>query len=333
MAFPWIFESNFEQGTAGEWDSSHDGEGLLDFPHYSTLAQIPNTGMPWRGAHCMRVQMSDAEEHTVLEGDLNIADTATGWTRFYLWHDLKATVTDTFNIYELQAGTSDIEAAIGLRITATTNAVEIGTGKLTATTFGSPLILPRRWYAIELEANIEDGAAGVTTVYVDQAQYATVTGLTQAPSIQGTLGVNDALATTTGTILFDQFIFDDARVYPFERRWTENVLVTKDQHVLIGPGRINNITLMDGGTGDSVVSIFDTDEADVLDASNFVVELKSTANDEVVDPAGMPVDVERGAYVTLSGTAPRALVQIGRARCWGSEGSIRNYAHARKQTR
>ncbi len=138
MAFPWIFESNFEQGTNAEWDSSHDGEGLLDFPHYTTLSQIPNTGVPWGGAYCMRVQMSDAEEHTVLEGDLNIADTATAWTRFYLWHDLKATATDTFNIYELQAGTSDIEAAIGLRITANTNAVEIGTGKVAATTFGAP---------------------------------------------------------------------------------------------------------------------------------------------------------------------------------------------------
>ena len=328
MAFPWVHESNFEPGDNSEWDSTHDGEGLLDFPHYSTLAQIPNTGMPFRGAHCMRVQVSDAEEHTVLEGDIDIIDTATGWSRFYLWHDLKATVTDTFSILELQDA-STVEAALGLRITADTNAVEIGVGKETATAFGTPLLLPRRWYAVELEANIETNGSGVTTLYVDQAQYATVTSLTQAAVIQGVLGVQDGVATTTGTILFDQFIFDDARVYPFERRWPENILVTASQHVLLGSGRINNITLMSGGQTDNVITIYDTDEADTLDASNIVVELKNTANNELVDPAGMPVDVVRGAYVVLSGVNPRAMVQVS-PRYWGSEGSIRNYALSRK---
>ena len=180
--------------------------------------------------------------------------------------------------------------------------MEIGTGKLTATTFGSPLILPRRWYAIELETNIEDSSAGVTTVYVDQAQYATVTGLTQAPSIQGTLGVNDALATTTGTILFDQFVFDDARVFPSER-FPNVCTITQDAHVFVGPGNIDAAALMTTG-GSEILTLWDTDRA-VADATQgFKVQL----TDGVQTAFTGPLFFQRGCYAVISGTDARAQV-------------------------
>ncbi len=139
----------------------------------------------------------------------------------------------------------------------------------------------------------------------------------------------NTLSTTTGTLLFDQFVFDDLQIFPFKRRFVEDVLVTKDQHLFVGNGRIENITLMSGAGTDCVVSIYDTDEADTNDASNIVAELKNTANNEVVDPAGMPAQITRGAYVVMTGTDPRALVKIGAAQGWGSDGAIRNYAARR----
>ena len=133
MAFPWIFESNFEQGTNAEWDSEADTGSRLDFPHYSTLARAGGIGaaVPYRGAYCMRVVMGDANDHTLIEGDIDIADTVTRYSSFYLYlgQDVAASANDTFNIYEVQGAANAVENAIGLRITATTDEVEIGVGE------------------------------------------------------------------------------------------------------------------------------------------------------------------------------------------------------------
>ena len=78
MAFPYIFKANFEGGTNGEWDSESDTGSRLDFPHYSELARIPGLAMPYRGARCMRVDLTTGQtnDHTVTEGDIDIADGA-----------------------------------------------------------------------------------------------------------------------------------------------------------------------------------------------------------------------------------------------------------------
>jgi hypothetical protein len=67
---------------------------------------------------------------------------------------------------------------------------------------------------------------------------------------------------------------------------------------------------MSGAATDNVCSVYDTDVADTNDATSLVLELKNTANSELVDPAGTPVDVVRGCYVVLTGTNPRALVKM-----------------------
>ena len=46
-----------------------------------------------------------------------------------------------------------------------------------------------------------------------------------------------------------------------------------------------------------------------------------------VETAGVPVTVRKGCYVSLSGTNPRAIIQIRRAMAYCSDGAIRNYAH------
>ena len=328
MAFPFIFESNFEIGSNAEWDS--DSGSLVDFPHYTTLAAIPGMGLPFRGAYCMRIRPGDTSEHSLLEGDINIANTATAWVRFYLWHNLEATSDDIFNIYEHQASAT-IETAISLQITAATNLVEIGIGESAASTFNA-VLLPNQWNLIELASTAQTSAT--STLYLNESNIQTLGSHPSAAVTDGVLGTQDTLSTTTGTLLFDQFIFDDLQVFGFDRRFVENVLVTKDQHVFVGNGRINNITLLSGdATADNIVSVFDTDKADTNDASNLVAELRNTAVNETVDPAGMPVPITRGAYVVMTGTAsgrgPRALVQIGAAQGWGSEGAIRNYAARR----
>ena len=333
MAFPWIFEDDFESGDASLWDGGETDTGsLLDFPHYTTLTAIPGGGLPFRGAYCMRVVCGDTNPHTVDEGSIDIADDATAFVRFYLYIDngFAATANDTFNIFEFQQAGGTIEASLSLKITATTNvvAISLGDGIVSSETFFE--ISKGVWHAIEMKMRADLLDLGTLDLWVDGANLLSITGLDNAAAVGlGVLGTQDTAATTTGTLLFDQFVFDDLQIYPFKRRYVENVLVTKNQHVFVGNGRVENITLLSGNGTNNVVKIHDTDVADTNDASNIVAELKNTAANETVDPAGMPVRVTRGAYVAMTGTDPRALVQIGAAQGWGSEGAIRNYAAKR----
>src|SRR3990167_1390787 len=164
MAFPFIFESNFEQGTNAEWDSEQDTGTKLDFPHYTTLAAMPSTPMPYRGAYCMRVDLraGDTNDHTVTEGDIDIADTVTRYFRWYQYAsaDFTASADDTFQILELQqAGGATTEMSVGMRVTAATDALDIGIGDGAAPT--SFVSFPRGvWVCVEVLATVSTVVAG-----------------------------------------------------------------------------------------------------------------------------------------------------------------------------
>ncbi len=333
MAFPWTFEESFDDGTKGDFGTESDTGSLLDFPHYTTLAAIPGMEVPFRGAYCMRIICGDANDHTLLEEDLNIAAAGTESVRFYMFIDknFAATSDDIFNIFEWQSTSNVVEAVISLQITAATDVVEITIADGTEGSTNFNEITKGVWHCIEATVLAATDSTGTLDLFVDggiyQAQQASVDF--SLAITHGLLGTQNTLSTTTGTILFDQFVFDDGRIFPFQRRFVENVLVTKDQHLFVGNGMIENVTLMSRAGTDSVITIYDTDDANTNDASNIVAELKNTANNEVVDPAGMPVRVTRGAYIVMTGADTRALVKIGAAQGWGSAGAIRNYASRR----
>ena len=331
MAFPYIFEANFEQGTNGEWDSESDTGALLDFPHYSEVARQPRLPMPYRGAYCMRVVMGDTNDHTVLEGDIYIADTLTRYSAFYLCvgNDVVATADDTWNIYEVQGTASAVENAVGLRITATTDVVEIGVGNTAPTAFASETLIKGRWYHIELVSVIQTGGTGTATLWINGVSSASVTTLTNTAVIQGMLGTQNTLSTTTGTLLFDQFKFDDGQIYPTTIRYPESVLLTKTAHVFVGPGMVENVSLLSGAATDNVLSIYDTDTGSTLDALKVALELKNVTNSDIVDPAGVPLRLQRGCYVSMTGTNPRAMVKLGPCAGYSSDGAIRAFATRR----
>ena len=101
-------------------------------------------------------------------------------------------------------------------------------------------------------------------------------------------------------------------------------------HAFVGPGVIDNLTLMDLSTGDVTVKVYDTDVGNIEDEMNFVIGLEATAGGEIIDPAGMPVTVQRGAFVHVTGKDPRVIVKIGSAPAYGSEGAIRSFGNRRK---
>src|SRR5574341_507195 len=238
MAHPYIFESTFEQGTNVEWDSETDTTSILDFPHYSTLSCIPGIGpaVPYRGAYCMRVVPSGGTADAFVKS-ATIA-IAAGVTRyfgfsFYIGNDFSFTADDTVALFELQQAGGTIEASVGLRLTAATGLIEVGIGELAPTSFYSGGLSKGRWYHLCLKAVADSGANnGTLDLYINGVTGpAQVASLTQTSIAAGVLGLQDQLATTTGTLLFDKVVFDDGQVYPNRYRYPETVTFTKSQHL------------------------------------------------------------------------------------------------------
>lgn len=331
MAFPWIFESIWEQGDNSEWTSEADTGSKLDYPHYTELSRIDNAPVPYRGAYCMRIVMGDTNDHTLTSTTIVIADGTTNSFRWYIYasNDVTATADDTFNIFELQQAGGTIEQSVSMRITAATNLLEIGVGDGVVATSWAPF--PRgRWVNVELTDKVSTGGSGLMTLYLDETSVIALTGQTQAAAVgKGVLGTQDTLSTTTGTLYFDQFVQDDLRIYGLPIRYPENLLMTKTGHAFVGAGTVENASLLSGAGTDCVLAIYDTDVNNTLHAGRVKLELKNTANNDIVDPAGVPVVLQRGCYVVLSGTTPRALINISCAQGYFSQGRIKQHGQKR----
>ncbi len=321
MSFPYIFESNFEQGTTtGDWDSETDSASQLDVVSYRQLAALGyRTAAPFQGAYCMRVALTGGTADAfVKEGDIDIAANTGRYVRFAMWisPDFTGTANDTINIFEAQDTSDVVEATFGLRIVAATNVINFGIGETAPTSFGSAEIERGVWYNIELFIDLDNAGAndGTVDLYVtrDRESASTTVHASQVASLDqgavthGVLGVQDQLATTTGTILFDNFVFDDTRIYP-EKRYREEITLTKSGHVFVGPGDISGLGLLTNGSGDTV-RLFDTDQADTNSAQQFKVELVTGINTSVEGP----IHFASGCYAQLSGTNPRVQIYLVR---------------------
>lgn len=316
MAFPWIFEANFESADNSEWDSETDTGSQLDFPRYFELARFPwTTAAPHTGSACMRAVLSGGTDDAfVLEGDIDIAADTTRHAKFDIWFspDFTATADDTINVFELQASGSVIEATFGFRIVASSGDINFGIGETAPTSFGSLAIDRGRWYTIEVQAHLDDGGSndGTVDLFVTRegdvastAVHATQVGsLDQGAVIQGVLGIQGHLATTTGTILFDGFRFDDERVFP-ERRFKRDPVLTKSGHAFIGAGSIDGAALLTTG-GSNVMKLYDSDVSNTDGDQEMKVELDQDRQTSFTGP----LHFTRGCFVELSGTNPRGQV-------------------------
>lgn len=314
MAFPYLSEAGFEDGTRGHFDAETDTENRLDFPHYSQLL-IPNQTMPFRGAYCMRVTLlndgSPADAYVQETGSWDLAATNSIFFRVVFWvsPDITMANTDEFAILQLWSGASTVEGGAYINYT-TANGLRLGIGETSASSF-KPLTTGV-WHQLELKFVIDAGGGndGTIDAWLDGASFTQVTGLDQGAITSGVVGVlSQDAGTTTGTILFDSIVADDARVFPISQRFCETRLITSSEHLFVGSGVIERISLLSGAATDNALTVYDTDIGATNDPSNIVEELKNTANSQVVDRE-LPLKVTRGAYIALSGTNPRALAKI-----------------------
>lgn len=341
MAFPFLFEENFEDGTLGNFDSETDTGSLLNYIHYSKLAgynpSIVGAIAPWRGAFVAEWNLGDTNDHILIDAALAIANGATAWTRFYIFlgKNLQATADDVFSIYELQGTANAQELVVALQITAATGAIKIGSAQTQAgITFASGNLDRGRWYCIEVKGVCQTGAAtGTSEVFLDGTSIGSVTNAAiNTAIVRGALGTQDTLATTTGYIFMDRVTFDELRIGGDRDRYPETIYVTKTGHICLGDSRLENVTLLPGAGTNNVLTIFDTDKADIADEGNVVALLYNlTASEPPIDLPNAPVSVKRGAYVVLAGTNPRAIIQIGRSQGYYSHGRVRQHGINRSQ--
>lgn len=343
MALPYIFSANFEQGDSSEWDSDTDTGSKLDFPHYKTLAGIDGMEVPYTGAYCMRIQNSGTAEASVTEGDVDIADTVTRYCRFnfYIHTDFAATADDTIPLIEFQGTAAAVRKSMGIRYTNSTGALQWVVGDAAPDQASTDTIRTGVWYTVELEVTISTVGAGAINLYVtaegdtpSTTAVASETGITSTGAVlQAVLGVHDPEATTTGTFLYDNFDFDNERLWPIER-FTDNRLMWQNGHAFLGTGTVESFSFT-STTAAQEARLYDTDSAENY-AGKLIGIVRNSAADETVDLTWVPVDFKSGCYVTIASTADpqvevldaTAFVKVKRATRSMSRAGIRDLGRA-----
>lgn len=335
MSFPYLSEASFGDGTTGHFDTDTDTETRSQVYHYTQLASIPGLPAPYRGAYCYGVNLANdgtpADSYLQETGSWDTAASGTIFFRLMFWVSPTVTMADAdeFSIFQLWSATNTVEGGAYINYT-TANGLRIGIGEASASQFLA--LSTGVWHCLELKYVVDSGVGNDGTIdgWLDGAAFTQITALDQGAITSGVMGVlSQDAGTTAGYVLFDSIVADDTRVFPPVRRFTQDVMLTQSNHVFVGPGRIDNISLL-AGAGSDVLTVYDTDIAYASSESSAKIELKNTANNETVDPSGLPVDFQRGCYVTLSGSTPRAMVKFSHTTAYGSDGAIRSFASRRK---
>jgi hypothetical protein len=312
-SFPYVAAEHFEAGTLGIFDTETDTGSQLDFPHYATLSRFGLA--PYRGAYCCRVKLTGGTTAAYLieTGSLDTAAAATAHAGFYFYlaPDFTMADTDKFIMFDLESTLNTTsEAAMGLirtganvlvwtAQTAAAAAQTLSLGTLDPP--GHPNSCLGTWHHVAMSATNDPGANdGTIDVWLDGVLVgAQITGLNQAAVVNGRLGVIGPDAGTKGTILFDDFIVDNARLYPNKERFPRIFPVTKTQHVFVGPGWVSGAALLTLGA-DDILTLWDTDVGNVDDDTGYIVQLDGN----VQTAAEGPFHFKRGCYATISGTNP-----------------------------
>lgn len=126
------------------------------------------------------------------------------------------------------------------------------------------------------------------------------------------LGVMSQSAKVRGTLYFDDFIVDTAKleeaVYiPQDKLWGLSQIYTKSSFAFVGPGTIRGATLIGSGAGEAY--LYDADRLPL--AYHDIRAALKVAVAESKDSLIETVTFKRGCYVQMSGTNPQVIVHYG----------------------
>lgn len=336
MAYPWLFTENFEGGsvTNSLFNSETDSSGILDIAHYSELARYGQA--PYRGAYALRVRANGGTTAAYLfetDGfDTSAAGTIFIRFYFYLGKDFQMADTNKFSMFEAESvANTTTDFACGLDRSGSDIrfwVAETSAASASTLTLGTTTSVLNKWYCVELNALIDSGVGddGTLDAWVDGTPLTQITGLDQGAIVNAKLGIIGPDAGTKGTILYDNIIADDARIFPEAQRFNHaNQQITNPHnHPMVGPGRFS--FALTGTSTDATAVIYDSDG--VPDESTAVFLVRNVSANESV-PGHDIFEVQHGAYITLAGTNPQAFLSID---CGGMV-SAANYVDRGRKTR
>ncbi len=326
MAFPFLVEENFDDGTRGNFDSETDSSSILDFPHY---AEIARQGFaPWQGAHVMRGKLNGTAVGFVTETgtfDTNAAGTIHVWFTVLIGEDVTLATSEHVVLFCLDSAGPVLEASFGVRNNAGVYELFFGETGLAGTRTMPITRSNKRWYEIEMSCLVDNAGSddGTITAYIDGGPIGAVIGtLDQGVITQARYGiVTGTTATAKGTILCGPIMADDLRIYPRRRnRFKCDQWVTRDRTVWIGTGELDAVSITATDTA-GVLNIYDTDIFESTGVNFSRIPLIYTRNVVANDQSpGMttPIRFEKGVYVQLAaGASPQAFLSL-KDECPGS---------------
>lgn len=317
MALPLEFYENFEAGTKGNFDSESDSGSRLDFPHARDLKPL----VPWRGAYCCRINLGKNSTDAYLSETVSWASGQIRYGRFRLFvgNDVQfGNDGDRVRLLTFYSAGPTLEGTISLARVDPFGTVIVAAGP-TATDYSDNgyLVAPQgQWLTVEFSKQVDTSAGVVLVSRPDIGQ--ALAGLGAEGTITAVrLGAIDQTGDIQGTLLFDEFAIDEGRLYDDSGSAHNGALSGRSMHLLksgfafLGAGRIEHVNLIDGGSNDSVLRIYDTDEGQFTPIGALRETLKSNAASSSVQSFHRGFSVSRGAYVELSGTNPQALIRLG----------------------
>jgi hypothetical protein len=333
------FESTWEIGDFSEWTSKVDTQPKFTVDHVfditKTLGSTFSGVVPYRGAYVGHIDVSIGTTAAYVQQTDVVAAAATQWWRFYFQatHNLTMATSDRFTIFALQGvanadqGVIDIANVAGViqLVCANTSATAIGAGTRGAE-FARDV-----WHLIEIGATIDAGGGndGTLQFWLDGQQVgSTITGLDQIAVAQARLGyMNGDAGTTAGHLLFDQIVQSAAQIGGFHNEYPQTVILTKSGFVYLGPGKVEEYILNSGGAADNTMTIHDLARQPLLMTNDMFGSVLTNSHLFETRYAAFSKKggyYNRGCYVNLTGTAPRATITFSAAIV--GLGAIRDYA-------
>ena len=122
------------------------------------------------------------------------------------------------------------------------------------------------WICVELQVNVDAGGGndGSLTMWTGNNRVR-IGSLDQAALTGVRFGAMNQSGDFAGNLYFDEVIFDTARLYqdssPDNLSFAGKTMpIFKSGFAFVGAGAIDGATLIDGGSGDCTLKIFDTDD-------------------------------------------------------------------------
>ncbi len=334
------FNSIYETADFTEWTSTVDTQPKMTVDHY--IKMVNQLGkfsgvFPYKGAYAAHIDLSIGTTEAYMETTaVTAALGETIWVRFMFQatSNLTMATSDRFTLLSVMSGAATEEATVGVinnagtiqLICAETGAIAVGASSRVAE------FSRDEWHTVEVGLTIDSGAAnGTIQFWLDGYQQGTtITALTQAAITRMRLGATGIDAgTTAGHLFFDSVVQSTSHEPPSHARFAQTVILTKSGFVALGPGRIEAYALMPGGAADNHMTVHDLDRQGTAFSLTDDMIGPELANDHAYgtkkyDYDGVGGYFNRGVYVKLTGTSPRAAVVLAHAQV--GLGVLRQYA-------